>query len=95
MARGKSDYSVAWEEPPATNRGGSSGQLYAALEAIKERPNTWAKIVTSQSRSGASSILTGIKNQKRRIPKGKYDFTVRTDGENNTSALYAQFIGEE
>lgn len=95
MARGKSDYKVTWEEPPDTIRGGSSGQLYSALEAIKERPHTWAKVVTSQSRSGASSILTGIKKKKRRIPEGKYDFTVRTDGDNNTSALYAIYKGDE
>lgn len=95
MARDKADYTVQWEEPPPATRGGSSGQLYEALEAIKERPNAWAKIVQSKSRSGASSILTGIKKEKRRIPEGKYEFTVRTDGEAKTSTLYAMYVGDK
>ncbi len=91
----KSNYSIVWEEPPTTTRGGTAGLLFAALQSIQERPDEWAKVVQSNSRSGASSILTGIKNQKRRVPDGKYEFTVRTDSDTGTSALYARYIGSE
>lgn len=91
----KSDYKIEWGDPPPATRGGTSGQLYVALEQIKERPGEWAKVVASNSRSGASSILTGIKKQKRRIPEGQYEFQVRTDGTTMTSTLYARYIGSE
>lgn len=94
-------YELSYEAPPpAPNAGNGRGALYAVLERLMadtDHHGEWALIAASKSRSGANSILTGIKQEKRRIPAPveHFEFTARTNSQDNTSNLFARYVGEE
>jgi hypothetical protein len=98
MARTRtpSVYELNYEEPPA--RGGAGGgQLYAVLEKLlADDTGQFAAVARCNSRSGANSILTSVKQGKRLLPAPveRFEFTTRTDGETNTSTLYAKTVPE-
>lgn len=98
MARTRtpSVYELSYEEPPV--RGGAGGgQLYAVLDKLlADDKGEFAAVARCNSRSGANSILTSIKQGKRRLPAdiNRFEFTTRTDGETNTSTLYAKTVPE-
>lgn len=99
--RQATDYSLTFEAPPpAPNSGNGRGALFTVLQNLmndEANRGEWAKIADCKSRSGANSILTGIKQEKRKIPAPleHFEFTARTSSEDNTSRLYARFVGEE
>lgn len=84
-------YELVEEEPePATNR----GQLFEVLESVVARGQTgdFYRVVLSDNRTGANSVLSRIRSGKSKVPEGaEFEYTCRTgDG---WSKLYAKYIG--
>lgn len=91
-------YSAVKLALPAPRRRGRTNGLNAELEKIKADPGEWYRVGVYASKSGASSVTSAIRNTKRSIPAGDYEFQTRvTDGTEGThvdgSALWAMFVG--
>lgn len=95
--RQPTNYDLVYRDPPPAPNAASGGALFTVLDKLAaDDSGQWAQIAEAASRSGANSILTGIKQGKRKTPHPAewYEFTARTDSKTNTSVLFAKFIGE-
>lgn len=87
---------------PAPNAN-TGGKLYASLLRVKQQGDMshlpedsgFFLIATFSSRSSAASTVTNIKHGKRKIPEGKWSFTSRSNSADNSSVLYAKYLGEQ
>jgi hypothetical protein len=94
MSETKTEYGIVFEAPAPARRG-RGGDLYKTLAALAEDGSgEWARVASCKSRSGANSILTAIRSERRRVPtEYEFEYTCRTDSETDTSVLYARFVG--
>jgi hypothetical protein len=87
------DVDLDWEEPPALRRGPRSGdaETRAIADALRARPNTWAKIAEG---SRDSALVSKIKKGTHPAfaPEGSYEATSRRD-EDGDITVWARFVG--
>jgi hypothetical protein len=88
------DVSIVWEDPPAINRGGSTGPSLweRRLSPLLERPGTWAKVAVG-TQSYCSSATGHLRDHRLKVPPGLWEFAARTMGD-GTGAIYARYLGE-
>lgn len=93
--RVKSDFAVVKEVPPPAPNSVSGGQLFQALEEVMKNPGDWFRVAGCNSRSGANSILSTIKKGTRKTPApwDHFEFTARAERGEDTSRLYARYVG--
>lgn len=83
---------ITWEEPPPSQRGRKlSPRLAAIADALKARPNEWAKVSEGETNDGlATSIRRGRAVAFR---DGKYEARSAKQ-EDRTYTIYARYLGE-
>lgn len=90
-----------FEEPPTTARARSfvPTKWTEISEALKARPNTWARVSTHRTEESAKQAASGIRNGQRSgfEPKGSFEalFGSTTDGDFGVWARYAGAPSEE
>lgn len=87
------EYAAIKLEPTAPRRRGRTSDLAVELEKLKADPNEWYRVGVFTSKSGASSVTSAIRNNKRVIPAGNFEYITRTT-EDGGSVLFAKFTGE-
>lgn len=82
---------VVWEDPPPLGQRGQPilRRLATQLTAVRDHPDTWARIAAYASKSGAASAH---KKLQQTPPPGNWEF--RHVGDGSGSMLYARFLGD-
>ena len=78
---------VIWEDPPMDGRSKYPHAEWAAL--LREKPNTWAKLLDCETSGQAANLVTQIRNGliKAYSPKGTFEAAIRK------ASTYARYIG--
>lgn len=83
---------IVWEDPPARSGPGGPNLLERVqplLEELELKPDTWARIVTYTSTSGAGSGRKSL--EKLGLPK---TFELVGRRHQGGSAIWARFVGD-
>jgi hypothetical protein len=95
MTKNHPSYVIVREDPAFTRRGRTGGKLYNTLTQIMElTPGEWYRVAKFGSKAGASSVKTAIKQGRRTVPAGHFDFTARAADDENASYLYVRYVAE-
>lgn len=89
----QNDVDLEWEEPPTLRRGprAADAETRAIAEALRARPNKWAKIAEG---SRDSALVSKIKKGTHSAfaPEGSFEATSRRD-EDGDITVWARFVG--